>query len=172
MKNLFLSFMLKFPLLIHILLLAITASMIFFAFNWITGYQKLDFKWFFTLAGLTVALLAQVYAKLQDTRFIANATSSELNRIADSVNIRRKAILKLIFFHLVFGIISFIVFSFPLSAIGQKVAVAIGLAFIVLWVVTLLFGYLLQEEIAEFTSHLIKRKLENESRQSGLKAIR
>lgn len=171
MKKLFIGLMLKFPILINCLILAIVAGGIYFAFNWVTGYQNLDFKWFFTLAGLTVALLAQVYTKLQDTKFIANATTSELNRIIDSVNLRKKPIIKLIFFHLTFGIISFIVFSFPLSPVGHKIAVAVGLAFIILWIISLLFGYLLQEEIAEFTSYLLKRKLENESRQTSLKAL-
>ncbi len=89
MKNLFIGLMLKFPLLLNLVILMVVASIIFYAFNWIPFYQKLDFKWFFTLAGLTVALLAQVYAKLQDTKFIANASTSELNRISDSVNLRK-----------------------------------------------------------------------------------
>lgn len=171
MKNLFIGLMVRFPLLINLVILTVTAGLIFFAFNWTKGYQNLDFKWFFTLAGLTVALLAQVYAKLQDTKFIPNATTSELNRITDSVNLRKKPIIKLIFFHLIFGIISFIVFSLPLSPLGQQIAFAIGLAFIFLWVISLLFGYLLIEEIAEFTSHLLKRKLEKEKRELELKGF-
>lgn len=171
MKNLFIGLMLKFPLLLNLFILMIVASVMFYAFNWIPLYQKLDFKWFFTLAALTVALLAQIYTKLQDTKFIANATTSELNRISDSVNLRKKPIIKLIFFHLIFGIISFMIFSFPLPATTQKIAAAIGLAFIVLWLTSLLFGYLLYEEISEFTSHLLKRKLEKESRQASLKSF-
>lgn len=171
MKNLFIGLMIKFPITISLLVLATMTGIVFYAFNWMTGYQNLDFKWFFTLAGLTVALLAQVYGKLQDTRFIANATSSELNRIGDSVNLRKKPIIKLIFFHLIFGIISFIIFSLPLSPLEKKIAFAIGLAFIVLWVISLLFGYLLLEEIAEFTATLIKRKLEKENRETELKAF-
>lgn len=58
------------------------------------------------------------------------------------------------------------------NAIGlSPYVIAIGLAFIVLWVMSLLFGYLLQEEIAEFTSDLLKRKVEKEARDADLKAF-
>lgn len=170
MKHLFISLMIKIPIIINMIIMIVLSCISFYLLDWIC-YQQLDFKWFFTLTGVTVALLAQIYTKLQDTKFIANATTSELNRIAEIVNIRKQSVIKLIFFHLIFGILNFIVFSINLMGIYQQIIIAIALSFIVLWLISLLFGYLIYEEIADFNADLLKRKLEKEQRLSDIKAL-
>lgn len=98
MKESFKGLMLRFPIIFNIIVLILLTIGMYFILSNFKAYQNLDLKWFFTLTGVTVALLGQVFWKLQDTKFIANATPSELNRITDSVNQRKTPILKLIFF--------------------------------------------------------------------------
>ncbi|OBX57826.1 hypothetical protein A9Z61_00070 [Moraxella osloensis] len=171
MKESFKGLMLRFPIIFNIIVLILLTIGMYFILSNFKAYQNLDLKWFFTLTGVTVALLGQVFWKLQDTKFIANATPSELNRITDSVNQRKTPILKLIFFHLIFGIISLVILSFKLPAVWELIAQAIGLSFVILWIMSLAFGYFLYEDIADFNSSLLKRKAENEERQRNLKPI-
>lgn len=171
MKHVFTSLIIKLPLISHILIMAVFFMVIFFSLPYIPNYQSWDFKWFFSIAGITVALLAQIYTKLQDTKFIANASISELNRIADSVNVRTKAVIKLIFFHLIFGICNFLIFAIPLPDVYKQAVIAICLSFVVLWVITLLFGYTLYQEMADLNAELLKRKIQHEHRQATLKKL-
>lgn len=72
---------------------------------------------------------------------------------------------------MIFGIISLVILSFKLPAVWELIAQAIGLSFVILWIMSLAFGYFLYEDIADFNSSLLKRKAENEERQRNLKPI-
>lgn len=169
MKHLFLSLMIKLPIIVNTLIMVFLSCLLFILLPHIKNYQPIDSKSFFTLTGITVALLAQIYFKLQDTKFIANASVSELNRIKNSVDIRARAVIKLIFFHIIFGIINFFAFSSILSEAHKTIVISIGSSFIILWTIGLLFGYLLYQELADLNSELLKRKMQTEQRQAKLK---
>ncbi|MDH4903511.1 hypothetical protein CUR83_00120 [Psychrobacter pocilloporae] len=135
-------------------------------------YILINFRWFFTVAGITAALLAQIYFKLQDTKYISNASVSELNRITDLVKEYSRPVMKLIFFHLFFGVASNIAFSLKLIPTADAIATSIALSCIPLWGVSLFFGYVIYDEITSFSSDLTKRNLERTRRQEALEAMK
>lgn len=171
MKTIFISLMMKFPLLVNILIMALISSLLLIIFKDDQGYININFRWFFSLAAMTAALLAQIYFKLHDTKYINNVSVTELNRINDKVKEYSNPVMKLIFFHIFFGIASNIVFSLNLVPVADVIATSIALACIPLWALSLLFGYSIYNEITKFYSDLLKRHLENKSRQEALEAL-
>ncbi|KTF08491.1 membrane protein [marine sediment metagenome] len=144
----------------------------FYFFKDDSNYILINFRWFFTVAGITAALLAQIYFKLQDTKYISNASVSELNRITDLVKEYSRPVMKLIFFHLFFGVASNIAFSLKLIPTADAIATSIALSCIPLWGVSLFFGYVIYDEITSFSSDLTKRNLERTRRQEALEAMK
>lgn len=90
------------PLILNITLMALISTILFIFFKDDSNYILINFRWFFTVAGITAALLAQIYFKLQDTKYISNASVSELNRITDLVKEYSRPVMKLIFFSSLF----------------------------------------------------------------------
>lgn len=171
MKSIFISIMMKYPLIVNILILVLISALLFAVFKDDINYINIDFKWFFSLAGLTAALLAQIYFKLQDTKYIPNASVMELNRITDEVKNYSRPVVKLIFFHLFFGIASNILFSVKLLPTADIITTSIALSCIPLWGLSLLFGYAIYEEITTLNSDLVKRQIERARKRDDLKAL-
>lgn len=144
----------------------------FYFFKDDSNYILINFRWFFTVAAITAALLAQIYFKLQDTKYISNASVSELNRITDLVKEYSRPVMKLIFFHLFFGVASNIAFSLKLIPTADAIATSIALSCIPLWGISLFFGYVIYDEITSFSSDLTKRSLEKAKRQEALEAMK
>ena len=159
MKIIFIGLMMRCPLILNITLMALISTILFIFFKDDSNYILINFRWFFTVAGITAALLAQIYFKLQDTKYISNASVSELNRITDLVKEYSRPVMKLIFFHLFFGVAS-------------NIATSIALSCIPLWGVSLFFGYVIYDEITSFSSDLTKRNLERTRRQEALEAMK
>lgn len=160
------------PLILNITLMALISTILFIFFKDDSNYILINFRWFFTVAGITAALLAQIYFKLQDTKYISNASVSELNRITDLVKEYSRPVMKLIFFHLFFGVASNIAFSLKLIPTADAIATSIALSCIPLWGVSLFFGYVIYDEITSFSSDLTKRNLERTRRQEALEAMK
>lgn len=137
MKIIFIGLMMRCPLILNITLMALISTILFIFFKDDSNYILINFRWFFTVAGITAALLAQIYFKLQDTKYISNASVSELNRITDLVKEYSRPVMKLIFFHLFFGVASNIAFSLKLIPTADAIATSIALSCIPLWGVSL-----------------------------------
>lgn len=172
MKIIFTGLMMRCPLILNITLMALISTILFIFFKDDSNYILINFRWFFTVAGITAALLAQIYFKLQDTKYISNASVSELNRITDLVKEYSRPVIKLIFFHLFFGVASNIAFSLKLIPTADAIATSIALSCIPLWGISLFFGYVIYDEITSFSSDLTKRSLERTKRQEALKAMK
>ncbi|MGG1355633.1 hypothetical protein ABE212_12775 [Psychrobacter pacificensis] len=172
MKIIFIGLMMRCPLILNITLMALISTILFIFFKDDSNYILINFRWFFTVAGITAALLAQIYFKLQDTKYISNASVSELNRITDLVKEYSRPVMKLIFFHLFFGVASNIAFSLKLIPTADAIATSIALSCIPLWGVSLFFGYVIYDEITSFSSDLTKRNLERTRRQEALEAMK
>ena len=172
MKIIFIGLMMRCPLILNITLMALISTILFIFFKDDSNYILINFRWFFTVAGITAALLAQIYFKLQDTKYISNASVSELNRITDLVKEYSRPVMKLIFFHLFFGVASNIAFSLKLIPTADAIATSIALSCIPLWGVSLFFGYVIYDEITSFSSDLTKRSLEKAKRQEALEAMK
>lgn len=172
MKIIFIGLMMRCPLILNITLMALISTILFIFFKDDSNYILINFRWFFTVAGITAALLAQIYFKLQDTKYISNASVSELNRITDLVKEYSRPVMKLIFFHLFFGVTSNIAFSLKLIPTADAIATSIALSCIPLWGVSLFFGYVIYDEITSFSSDLTKRNLERTRRQEALEAMK
>lgn len=172
MKIIFIGLMMRYPLILNITLMAVISTMLFILFKDDSNYILINFRWFFTLAAITSALLAQIYFKLQDTKYISNASVSELNRIADLVKEYSRPVMKLIFFHLFFGVASNIAFSLKLIPTADAIATSVALSCIPLWGISLFFGYVIYDEITSFSSDLTKRSLERTKRQEAREAMK
>lgn len=172
MKIIFIGLMMRCPLILNITLMALISTILFIFFKDDSNYILINFRWFFTVAGITAALLAQIYFKLQDTKYISNASVSELNRITDLVKEYSRPVMKLIFFHLFFGVASNIAFSLKLIPTADAIATSIALSCIPLWGISLFFGYVIYDEITSFSSDLTKRNLERTRRQEALEAMK
>lgn len=172
MKIIFIGLMMRHPLILNITLMAVISTILFILFKNDSNYILINFRWFFTLAAITSALLAQIYFKLQDTKYISNASVSELNRIADLVKEYSRPVMKLIFLHLFFGVASNIAFSLKLIPTADAIATSIALSCIPLWGISLFFGYVIYDEITSFSSDLTKRSLERTKRQEALEAMK
>lgn len=172
MKNLFISLMMRFPLIINALIMVLVTALLFVVFKNDSNFIDINFRWFFTVAAITCALLAQIYFKLQDTKYVANASVAELNRITDVVKRYSTPVIKLIFFHLFFGVASNIAFSISLVPTADVIATSVALSCIPLWGISLFFGYAIYEEITNFSSDLTKRSIEKASRIDSLKSIK
>lgn len=172
MKIIFIGLMMRCPLILNITLMALISIILFIFFKDDSNYILINFRWFFTVAAITAALLAQIYFKLQDTKYISNASVSELNRITDLVKEYSRPVMKLIFFHLFFGVASNIAFSLKLIPTADAIATSIALSCIPLWGISLFFGYVIYDEITSFSSDLTKRSLEKAKRQEALEAMK
>ena len=172
MKSIFISLMMRFPLTMNVVIMALVSVLLFVIFKNNSNYIGINFKWFFTVSGITAALLAQIYFKLQDTKYIANASVIELNRITDVIKEYSTPVIKLIFFHLFFGVASNIAFSINLVQTADVIATSIALSCIPLWGISLFFGYAIYDEITSFNSDLAKRNIEKTSRRESLKSMK
>lgn len=172
MKIIFIGLMMRCPLILNITLMALISIILFIFFKDDSNYILINFRWFFTVAAITAALLAQIYFKLQDTKYISNASVSELNRITDLVKEYSRPVMKLIFFHLFFGVASNIAFSLKLIPTADAIATSIALSCIPLWGISLFFGYVIYDKITSFSSDLTKRSLEKAKRQEALEAMK
>lgn len=172
MKAIFIGLMMRFPLTVNAIIMILVATLLFIVFRNDSNYIGINFKWFFTVAGITSALLAQIYFKLQDTKYVANASVMELNRITDEIKSYSTPVIKLIFFHLFFGVASNIAFSINLVPTAEAIATSIALSCIPLWGLSLFFGYAIYGEITDLNSDLTKRNIERTSRRESLSAMK
>lgn len=172
MREVFMNLILRFPISIHIIVsLLFTLVTLLIMSNFLLSLS-VDFKWFYTFATITSALLAQVYFKLQDMRFIEDATVSELNRIGAEVNEWSKPVIKLVFFHFIVAIIVGAVTSMMCVPVKyDNLAASIVLSFIPLWCISLLFCYSTYQSVSNFKSELLKRRLEANSRKTNLDSL-
>lgn len=165
MNKLFLTLIIKQPILFHLVVLLIFGISVYVFFD-CPAFSS--FSWVWAGTALVCALLAQIYSKVQDLKISSNVTSSELNRLAKSTDNLSATILKILFFHIAIGIGLNIVLS---TSKTPPIAIIVAIALIPVWLISLYFGYLLYKEILNFNAIVLKRKLEGEQRQASLKKL-
>lgn len=164
--------MARFPIVANLIILFSSASGLFFLFRNNDKYINIDFNWLSWTAGITSALLAQIYFKLNETKFISNTSVAELNRINDKVKIYTKPIIKLVLLHVGLAVLSNIAFSLDLTHATNAIATSVALGCLPLCILSLLFGYMIHDDLTDFYSDIIKRHLERTSRKESQQALK
>jgi len=172
MRAIFISLMARFPIAANLVILVFSSLVFFLLFSNNDNYLNIDVKWLSWTAGITSALLAQIYFKLNETKFISNTSVAELNRVNDKVKLYTKPIIKLVLLHVGFAVLSNIVFSLNLPDVTNAIAISVALACLPLCILSLLFGYMIHDDLTDFYSDIIKRHLERTSRKESQQALK
>lgn len=167
--------------------IVIFACALIFAFYNNSLVLSVEFKWYQPCAFVVIALLAQVFIKLNDTRDQTKIRESDFNRLQRDISVRSSALLKVILFYF----LSLIVLSIILSTLDSTIVAQDGItevlrtpekyiklikifavSYVAAWSVSILNAYHIYREIADYKAKLALKELEAEGRKSAVKRLR
>lgn len=167
-----------------ILTIALTFIALSLAFINSPYLLKIDFKWFQTLAFFIVALIAQMFFKLNDTKDLTKVTESEFNNIKDDINDRVSRLLKVLLFYFLSAVILSAIHGTIASLLGEKNRILtieeinfikrfylLSLSYVVAWLFSVWNAYTLYIEISELKSEIAQGEIDKEGRKKAVERL-
>lgn len=147
----------------------------------------IDFKWYQPSAFVVIALLAQVFIKLNDTRDQTKILESEFNRLQGAIVGRSNALLKVILFYfLSLIILSIIISTLDATTIADdgvtevflvqekyiRIIKLFAISYVAAWSISVINAYYIYRDIADYKAKLALQELKEEGRKSAVKRLR
>lgn len=175
----------------HFTMVALTIVVVTCTLNFVFYNSSLvlaiDFKWYQPSAFVVIALLAQVFIKLNDTRDQTKILESEFNRLQKEIADRSSALLWVILFYF----LSLIIISIAISTLDATIISDDGitetllvpeksirlvklfaLSYVVAWFLSVINAYKIYQDIADYKAALALKELKEEGRKSAVKRLR
>lgn len=148
---------------------------------------SIDFKWYQPSAFVVIALLAQIFIKLNDTREQTKILESEFYRLQGVISARSSALLAVIMFYF----LSLILISILISTLDATILADDGvteillvserniklikifaISYVVAWSISIINAYQIYRDIADYKAKLALRELSEEGRKSAVKRLK
>lgn len=167
--------------------IVLVACALIFAFYNNPLVLVIDFKWYQPSAFVVIALLAQVFIKLNDTRDQTKILESEFHRLQGAIVGRSDALLKVILFYfLSLIILSIIISTLDATTIANdgiteiflvqekyiRVIKLFAISYVAAWLISVINAYYIYRDIADYKAELALKELKEEGRKSAVKRLR
>lgn len=167
--------------ILTIVVCSIVLSLVIFNNNYLL---KIDFKWFQTSSFFIVALIAQMFFKLNDTKELSKVNESEFNNIKDDINERVSRLLKVLIFYFLSAVLLSAIHGTILTIIsannGQLAPIEeklfrffyiVSLSYIIAWIFSVWNAYNLYIEVSELKAIIALEEIEREGRKKALERL-
>ena len=167
--------------------IVVVACALIFVFYNNSFVLAVDFKWYQPSAFVVIALLAQVFIKLNDTKDQTKILESEIYRLQGAVTARCNTLLIVILFYF----LSLIILSIAISTLDTttmsddgiteallvpekyiKLIKLFATSYVVAWFISVINAYHIYRDIADYKAELALKELKAEGRKSAVKRLK
>lgn len=153
---------------------------------------NIDFRWYQPSAFVVIALMAQMFFKLNDIREQTKILESEFYRLQEAVIIRSNTLLRVIIFYFISLIVISILLSVFEPSLVQTIPVEsfipentglenihyikiiklLAISYVFAWMLSIINAYSVYRDIADYKSNLALRELLEDGRKNALKRLK
>lgn len=153
---------------------------------------NIDFRWYQPSAFVVIALMAQMFFKLNDIREQTKILESEFYRLQEAVIIRSNTLLRVIIFYFISLIVISILLSVFEPSLVQTIPVEsfvpqntalekihyikiiklLAISYVFAWMLSIINAYSVYRDISDYKSNLALRELLEDGRKNALKRLK